>query len=360
MKRPLICLLSAFVGAVVLISCGGGGVRTALSQTSREVQKMQWQSLLSMSNSGLQLPFFFGGGGGTSGTTGGGGGAGFSFPSMGGFIRHFGGGGGFAARVIEGTRGGGTSGTTGGTNGGGGGEPQFYFDEWLQLWVDVSFTETTFTCLFYQDEAKTQPAGFSSSTFTGDWNTYPQSYTSNYSYTAGTFAGAHGTYECTQESEFVGHMNYENTYSDSATDEGQSSWNETESTWSSEWHSANNASWYLDSGTWRADGTMDYQCSNSEGWSTTWHYNADWSGSAHFEGPNPLLPADMTWTSSGHYRIVYANGLVEEWDWDDIWGSGGTSGSTSAGGTVTVTGGTSSSTGALTTGSTGAATNTDG
>jgi hypothetical protein len=101
--------------------------------------------------------------------------------------------------------------------------------------------------------------------------------------------------------------------------------------WSSRWDGANESGWYQDSGSWGAEGGT-YSCSDSAGWASSWHYNTDWSGSAHFEGPDPLLPAEMTWTATGHYRIRWANGSVEEWGWDDLWGSGeGTSGTTGGG-----------------------------
>ena len=53
------------------------------------------------------------------------------------------------------------------------------------------------------------------------------------------------------------------------------------------------------------------------------------------EGPDPGLPAKVTWTPEGHYRIEYADGTVEEFDmWGIMGGLGyGTSGG-GGGGTV--------------------------
>ncbi|MEZ0325683.1 MAG: hypothetical protein ACAH95_07235, partial [Fimbriimonas sp.] len=60
------------------------------------------------------------------------------------------------------------------------------------------------------------------------------------------------------------------------------------------------------------------------------------------EGPDEGLPAKVTWTPEGHYRIEYADGTVEEWD---MWsGDGGVGfGTTGSGGTGGVVGGGSSS-----------------
>ncbi|HVL38108.1 MAG TPA: hypothetical protein VM328_01835 [Fimbriimonadaceae bacterium] len=268
--------------------------------------------------------FFLGGGTG-GGTTGGGG---YGYPFMGAFVRSMGGGSSGATT--------GEGGTTGSTSsgGGGGGFSDFYYDQWLELWVEIESTDTSFTCLFYRDQAKTQPAGHSTSTFTDDWQTYPQTYTSSYSFTAGTIAGAHGEYQCVQLSESEGSMTYNNSYPDGSSDEGQSSWSEQGANWSSQW-SRPGGWWYQDEGNWAADGSGTYENSDSDGWSASWIYNADWSGSALLQGPDPKLPATMTWTSQGRYRIVYADGSEERWTWEDFWGdgsvgtTGGTSGSTS-------------------------------
>ncbi|HWA83100.1 MAG TPA: hypothetical protein VG820_06705, partial [Fimbriimonadaceae bacterium] len=224
-----------------------------------------------------------------------------------------------------------------------------YYDDWLKLWVDTQWTDTTFVSDFYLDQGKTQPAGHITSTFTNNWNTYPQVYTSDYAFTAGSLAGAHGSYNCTQSSEFEGAMVYTNVYADTAHDQGSANWTAAGSSWQSRWDGPGGSSWYQDSGAWSSDGSGTYACSSSNGWSSTWHYNADGSGSAHFEGPDPKLPADMVWTSSGHFTITYADGTTEEWNWDDIWSDGG-SGTTGSGTTGSGTTG-SGTTGSGTTGS---------
>lgn len=267
---------------------------------------------------------FFWGPGGGGGTTGGGG-YGMGFPAFGAFVRNFGG-----PNALRSPSRGGTSGST--SSGGGGGDPQFYFDSWLQLWVDATYEENSYSALFYLDENRTMPAGHATSTFTGDWQTYPQTYEFDYAFTAGLLGGAHGHYQSVFSDEATGQMSYENTYADGSHDEGSANWNSEGSSWNSSWHSEDDADWFNDSGIWNADGSGQYSCANAQGWSSTWHYNSDWSGSADFYGPYPLLPAHMTWTADGHYRIVYANGRVETWSWEDLWESGsGTSGSTGVG-----------------------------
>jgi hypothetical protein len=361
--KKLIAPVVALALAIAVVSCGGSGSPKVFSSTARSVQNMQRFSFLSMGNSGLGFPAFWGGeGAGTSGgTTGSGTGGGSGGPSsIGGFVRNFGGPSGTGPMMRRHALGEGTSGstggvtgdttggetstggtTTGGTDGGGGGTggDYFYYDEWLQLWVQTEWTETTFTSNFYLDQAKTSPAGHITSTFVTNWEVYPQSYTSEYEFTAGTMAGAHGTYNCTQTNEFEGSMTYADQYSDGSHDSGSSNWDATGSTWQSRWDGANKTGWYQDSGSWSFDGSGTYSCSNSDGWSSTWHYNADWSGSAHFEGPDPKLPADLTWTPTGHYRITYADGTSEEWNWDDLWereGGKGTTGTTGLGGFLAV------------------------
>ncbi len=347
MKIHLPIVAAMVVGTFALISCGGGGVssKKALSPTGRAVQNVQRLSVLSMSRGGVAIaPFMMigpGGSGGTSGstggTTGGGGGAdGGGLTSLGFFFREFGGPNGngamLASRAKLGRDPGSPTGGGGGTNNG----TDFYFDEWLQLWVAVTWSETSYETLFFIDEAKLVPAGHVSSTYSGNWEIFPQTYHNEFEFTAGTLAGSHGTYDCVQNSLTTGSMVYDETYPDGSRYHGESNWSETSSTWTSRWDGPGNVGWFEDSGTWNSDGVGDYQCSNSDGWSSSWHYNADWSGNARFEGPDPLLPANMTWTSDGNYRIVYADGSVEEWSWEDFWGGvveGGTTGSSSTGST---------------------------
>jgi hypothetical protein len=327
----------AFGAALFAISCGGGGGKgtQTFSATTRSVQNIQRLSAMSMAKSGIAMaPFFLGGGGlsgGTTGsTTGGSVGIGGGISGIGFFFRGFVSPAGLPARMARSRTLADESGTTG--SGGGNGE-DFYYDEWLQLWVWAEWNENVYSSRFYQDEAKTLTAGHSSSTFTGTLDSFPQSYASEYELTAGIWAGAHGSFISTQSSWSDGNMVYDNVYSDGSHDHGQSEWNSVDSSWSSRWEGPSGTIWYEDSGEWHSDGSGVYNCSNSDGWAIAWNYNADWSGTAHITGPDPLLPADMTWTSDGQYRILYADGSVEEWSWDEYWDNeSGTSGTTGTAG----------------------------
>jgi hypothetical protein len=384
--KKLIGLLICVAALVALISCGGDGGPKVFSRAAMSVQDMQRYSLLSMANSGLGFIGFGGAGttGGSTGMTTGGIGGGVGpggYSSIGGFLRNFGGPNGSGPAMVRRALGagtttgittGGTGGTTttggdtsGGTTGGGGGTggQYFYFDEWLQLWVDTQWSDTTFTSSFYLDEAKAQPAGHATSTFSGDWTVFPQAYTSEYAFTAGSLAGSHGTYNSTQTSEFDGSMVYNNTYSDTSHDQGSASWSVTGSTWQSTWNSAGDKGWYRDSGDWNADGSGTYSCSASTGWSSVWHYHSNGSGSAHFEGPDPKLPADLTWTAAGEFKIVFADGSSETWNWSDLWdnngeGTSGSNGLTTGGTTMGSTATTGDGTTGSTTGSTNSSTGT--
>lgn len=349
LKLPIPILVA--VTALALISCGGsggGGSSTPLSETGRAVQEVQRLSIMSMSKSGIALaPFMmhgFGGGtgGGTTGSTGSFGGV----SSIGFFFRNFGG------TTGEGSTGGTGSGTTGSTGSG----SNFYYDQWLGLWVDFEWTENTSTTTFTLDEAKTQPAGQVTSTYTGEFGSYPQTYTNQYTFSAGPLTGSNGTYISVQTSATHGSMSYANTYADGSSDSGESQWTDLTSSFESRWEGPGGTPWFEDSGTWNADNSGTYTCENSQGWASTWTYNSDWSGSATFTGPDPLLPAMMAWNSHGRYTVTYADGSTESWNWDDFWGGVGEGGTTGSG--TSSTGGSSSSTSAS--GSTSAGTSTTG
>ena len=101
--------------------------------------------------------------------------------------------------------------------------PTFYYDDYLGLWVDITDTPTSSTFALYEDEAKTKPAGSIVTTFpTGD--TFPQIFTSHYTYTAGTQAGSHGDYNNTVNQDGSGSSSYLDVYVDGGKDQGSSQW----------------------------------------------------------------------------------------------------------------------------------------
>jgi hypothetical protein len=347
----------------LIIGCGGGTVGgpggSPNSVTRERLQRTLGFSIISMLQGGFQSNGQAGAINGTtgSGTTGGtsSGTGGYGIPMIGAYLRNLGGGGNvpaFASKLRprgdvgttgSSTDGGGTGETTvggsSGTTDGGetgttdGGGPSFYYDEYLGLWTESDWQENSWTSLLYVDEGKTQPAGSFHSTYS-DWDTYPVTGSSTYEITAGPFAGAHGQYETVFESELDGHMSYDNFWPGYGADEGASTWSE--NTWT--WHSSQtleDGSWSKSEGSYDASGIGRFVWQNSDGYKWSYTYNADGSGAGVIEGPDPGLPAHVSWTPEGHYRIEYADGTVEEFDmWGIMGGLGyGTSGG-GGGGTV--------------------------
>jgi hypothetical protein len=117
----------------------------------------------------------------------------------------------------SGTTGGGgliasTSGTTTGSTDGGLPDPTFYYDDYLRLWLESSWTETSSTVRLYEDELKAVPAGRFVTTYPSGWDTYPYSFASKFEITAGPYAGAKGNYESVAETDLSGHMTYASTW----------------------------------------------------------------------------------------------------------------------------------------------------
>lgn len=238
-----------------------------------------------------------------------------TFSMMGGFMREM-------AFANAGSRdrgrdgGGGSSGggSSGGGSGGWGGEPGFYFDEWLGLWVDVLVTNTQVSFLLYEDEAKTLPAGSIVSSFPEAPEVYPQTYSSTYQILAGMLTGSHGTYQLTMDSELIGSMSYENVYPHYGKDQGSSHWDENEYTWSGKYEDGSGFR-SENSGTFRSDGSGLTSSEDSLGYRSRFTYRADGTGEGLIEGPDPGLPATITWDAEGNVRIRWADGTIEEFNW---------------------------------------------
>jgi hypothetical protein len=334
----------------LLIGCGGsgstGGGTSPNSATRLHLQKTLSQSQLALVLAGFQTPgqagFINGSNGGTSGSTGGGGG----YMMIGGYVRGIGSG----VGTTGGTGGAepSTSGSTSSsTNGGGGG---FYFDDYLGLWADTQETPGHFTTLLYTDEAKTTAAGSFDTVFS-NWDSYPVTYSSTYEITAGTFSGANGKYDVVYQTEDSGHMQYTNHWPGYGDDSGKSSWSPDGSNWT---YTSNpdDGSWAHYSGHFAADGSGSTTSENSDGYKWNYHFNADGSGGGTIEGPDPGLPATITWTADGHYHIVYADGSFEDWDFGSG-SSGGTVGTTTGSTTDVSTTGANDGGGTTTTSTTG-------
>jgi len=316
MKR-ILGLQAVLLAALVVFGCGGSGggaprTGTSPTQATREnVQNGFGQSMLSLAQTGAGTSTGAGGssgGGATGGTTGAGGGVGGP-PMIGAFIHQF----------IPGGFGGGPFAKNGGRKEG---EQTVYFDDYLQLWVEFIESENAMTQLLFEDEAKTKPAGKFETTFPGGWENFPFTFASTFEITAGPYSGAQGNYEFVIEGEMSGRQNYSSVWPGWGTDKGQSTWNENEYTYEYE-SNYTSGYWFKGNGEFRngADGFSNYE--DSIGYKYAYLYKADGSGSGRIEGPDPGLPATLTWTAEGRVRIVYADGTVDEYDMWGWWGGDG-------------------------------------
>lgn len=213
----------------------------------------------------------------------------------------------------------------------------FYYDDYLGLWVDIMDTATASAYSLYADQAKTQPAGSITSTFPTD-NTFPQTYTSTYTYTAGAEAGSRGTYTSVYNQDNSGSTSYLDVYTDGGKDQGSSSQTAAgDYTWTGRTDNADK-SYTSQRGTFHADGSGSTHSDGSDGYVYDVTYRADGSGHGRIAGPDPGLPATIDWDMQGDTTIVYADGSTE---YTPGWGYGNVIVSDSApGGGGTTTGGT--------------------
>jgi len=207
----------------------------------------------------------------------------------------------------------------------------FYYDEWLQLWVDVKMTPELYRQDMYIDEAKSQPAGFAESVMPTDWTVFPIVFSHRYRFDKGPLAVASGEYVTQSEADGTYRSNYENLSSDGTVDKGFSTYVATgDYTYSSSTTLAS-GEWSKYTGTYRMDGSGSSLIETSDGYKSTFEFYADGSGKARIEGNDPLLPATITWDAEGNVVIRYADGSVEKynrWSW---FGGGSSDGGTGTG-----------------------------
>jgi len=207
----------------------------------------------------------------------------------------------------------------------------FYYDEWLQLWVDVKMTPELYRQDMYIDEAKSQPAGFAESVMPTDWTVFPIVFSHRYRFDKGPLAVASGEYVTQSEADGTYRSNYENLSSDGTVDKGFSTYVATgDYTYSSSTTLAS-GEWSKYTGTYRMDGSGSSLVETSDGYKSTFDFYADGSGKARIEGNDPLLPATITWDAEGNVVIRYADGSVEKynrWSW---FGGGSSDGGTGTG-----------------------------
>jgi hypothetical protein len=225
----------------------------------------------------------------------------------------------------------------------------FYYDYWLDLWVEFHHSDTTTRYDYYEDEAKTKKAGFSVSSYPADWRTFPQEYVYRYEFTAGLMKGAHGHSRTTTNAGWSGTSEYENVYADGWRDSGAGNWDGRGfSSWTSRTE-APDGSWIEVDATFRANGSGGMRIKMSTGYEAVYTYNANGSGRARITGPGPEYPITITWDQHGNTTIQHPDGRVEKipgwgfvgpWPWigggiaidDPVPATGDGTGGTSSGG----------------------------
>lgn len=215
----------------------------------------------------------------------------------------------------------------------------FYFDEWLQLWVDVKSTPGLYRQDMYVDEGKSEPAGFAESTMPSDWSVFPIVYSSKYRFDKGPLAVAWGEYVTESLADGTFNSTYESTSSDGTVDKGTSNYVPTGDYTYSSSTTMPNGDWTKYSGTYQMDGSGSSIIETSDGYTSTFTFKSDGSGHARIEGKDPLLPATIKWDAEGNVEIRYADGSVEKYNrWSWFGGGSSDDGSGSDPGATTGTG----------------------
>ena len=226
-------------------------------------------------------------------------------------------------------------------------DPNFYYDEWLGLWVEINNTSTTYSQQFYTDQAKTQSAGRVESVFSAS-DAVPQTSTYTYTFTAGIMAGTHGSSSWSSNADGSGASSYENVTADGWKFKG-SSVQQADGT--SVWKNRTDEPdgfFTTDEGTFKADGSSVTKTVSSDGYTAQFTNNADGSATGIITGPNPGLPAHITRDTTGKTVIRYADGTIETIPgWTELYNDtvGAVSGSSGSEGTTTGSGGSSGNTG---------------
>ena len=189
--------------------------------------------------------------------------------------------------------------------------PTFYYDDYLGLWVDINDTPTQSTYSLYEDEAKAKPAGSIVTQSPASFDTFPQIYSSDYTYTAGSQAGAHGSYKSTYNADGSGSSSYQDVYVDGTKDQGSSSnTSRGDYTWNGRTDYADK-SFTSFKGSFRSDGSGGTHSEGSDGYTSDYTYHADGTGHARITGPDPGLPVTIDWDAQGNTTIHYADGSTE-------------------------------------------------
>lgn len=200
-----------------------------------------------------------------------------------------------------------------------------YFDQFLGVWVVDSSTANSYTATYSLDEAGTQPAGSSESTWvtteSGSSGSTKvritagpnEGYTLDSTYTSDDLLGT-GSYSSSSFSPLYGTSQDEGEWKADGSGSYLSRW--TQGTVFREYQ-----------GSWNADGSWTSRSTSSDGYTMTLNGIADGSGTGSITGPDPLLPATAVWNTEGAGTITWADGSTSEINWFGLGGvSGGSAG----------------------------------
>jgi hypothetical protein len=189
---------------------------------------------------------------------------------------------------------------------------RFYYDRFLHLWVQTSYTTGGSRYDLYTDEAKTTTAGYIATTYPTDWTTYPLVWTAHYEFTAGAESGATGDYQYTVNQDQSYAWQYTFVAADGTKRTGSGSGDGAgASTWTQRKESADGTTWTQSDGAFKSDHSGTLHVTSSTGYDATYTYNADGSGSAIIKGSASYLPATVTWTAAGVVTVTFADGTTQ-------------------------------------------------
>lgn len=347
-------LLTTFAG-VTLSGCGGGSSNTTSRSAPTAATRTRMAHLLGRQSNAMNLTGFQSNAA-MSMTPSGGSGEADGIPpnanssvasNIGGYFRYhllpiFGGGANTNSRAYHAPKSkhtrDGDSGSSGGSAGGAGGGGDY--DDYLGYYQTVVETPGRREVTLFLDAAKTQSAGNILMVFPVDYLTFPQVYEYSYTFTAGSQNGSHGSYNSTYNVDGTGSTTYNAVDASGLSYRGSYASTSAGYTWTSV-STQGNSSWQ-DSGNFLTDGSGTMTSSGSDGYRSTYLYKADGSYTGTIEGPDPGLPATITYTVDGKYTIRYADGTTETFDYG-YWGgisllegdTGNAGTGESAGGTTT-------------------------
>ena len=178
-----------------------------------------------------------------------------------------------------------------------------YFDDYYELWA----VQGEGGINYFVDEALTQPAGKQTYTYsTTEGGIFRKS--SSLEITAGKFAGVTQVVEITVEADsyrFSYFGNNPDTGEYSAIGSYKNGGSQTEVKYKDE--NGVNRTYNV---SYSPDGTSRVEFNTGQNFVYTLNYAADGSGSGTVTGTNPLLPATISWNSSGDGQITFADASV--------------------------------------------------